>query len=185
VLLPPARHRSLRDAKIVAAYLAGTTGGALLTTTGLWLLSGLAGPLRPATRVALLAAGALVVTLAKVGPLAGKLRLPESRRQIPAAVFGGGLVRGAFRFGLEMGSGVRTYVPSPAPYVLALVVLLGWLPLALALLAAVGFGIGRALPLLAPLAWLDRGAAAFSPSQGRLAPVLEGLLVLAGGAFLV
>lgn len=171
----------------MAAYLLGTTGGALLTAALAWIVSGLGSPMRPEARVTALAAGALMVGLVRVGPLAGLLPLPENRRQIPTRVFEGGLVRGAFRFGFEMGTGVRTYVPSPAPYILLLVLLLAWLPLGLALLAAVGFGLGRALPLMVPLTHIDRRevSEAFLLSRGRLSPLVEGLVVLAGGIYLV
>lgn len=187
MLLPPARRRSLRDWKIVAAFLAGTTGGALLTVGLAWMVSGLASLARPEVRITALAAGALVAGLARVGPLAYRIPLPENRRQIPTHVFNGGLVRGALRFGFELGTGARTYVPAPAPYVLLLVLLLAWLPLGLALLVALGFGLGRGLPLMIPLGGIDRQkiAEVFLMREGRLAPVAEALVVLVGGIYLV
>ena len=187
MLLPPARRRSLGDWKIVAAFLAGTTGGALLTAALAWIVSGLGSLVRPDVRTAALAAGALVVGLARVGPLAYRIPLPENRRQIPTEVFNGGLVRGALRFGFELGTGARTYVPAPAPYVLLLVLLLAWLPLGLAVLVALGFGLGRGLPLMIPLAAIDRRqiSEVFLTRKGRFAPVVEALVVLVGGIYLV
>ena len=122
MLLPPERRPSATDAEVVASYVAGTITGALLTGVALWVLSGFAAPLPAPARVWLLGAAALVVAGAKFGWL--PLTLPESRRQIPAQVFGGSLRRGAYQFGLQLGSGVRTYVPSPAPYVLAFALVL-------------------------------------------------------------
>ena len=127
-------------------------------------------------RAVLLIAGAVFFVLCKHGPLAGVVNLPESRRQIPAEVFGGSLVRGAYRFGLELGTGVRTYVPSPAPYILLLAVFLGRLTLADALLVGLGFGVGRAVPLMVQLIAASQvrkanpffrraGAAAFGDSR--------------------
>jgi hypothetical protein len=60
----------------------------------------------------------------------------------------GGLA-GVFQFGFELGTGVRTYLPTAAPHVLALLLLLGTVSLPESLAAGVGFGVGRgALQLL-------------------------------------
>jgi hypothetical protein len=187
VLLPPGRRRSLLDSKVAAAYLAGTTTGAALTTMAAWVLSGFAEPLGPASRAAMLCLGAGFVWLVKQGPLGRVVTLPEARRQIPAEVFGGGLVRGAYRFGLELGTGTRTYVPSPAPYLLLLAVILGRPTLGAALLVALGFGVGRALPLVALVVAADRGRFTGIPMTGtaRFGPNLATLLVLVGALSLV
>lgn len=128
MLLPPHRRRSLFDYKIVAAYLAGTLSGALLTALVVWILSGFTEPLNDGIRAALLIIGGVFVWASKHGPLANVIALPETRRQTPAEVFGGSLVHGAFRFGAELGTGVRTYVPSAAPYILLLVSLGSTMP---------------------------------------------------------
>ncbi len=83
---------------------------------------------------------------------------------------------GPFQFGFEMGTGVRTFVPSSAPYVvLAALVLLG--PgLAATLAAAAGFGAARAaVPYLRLLAadregW-ERAVAASSAAVVRAGTV--------------
>jgi hypothetical protein len=72
------------DARVVAAYLAGTVCGAVLTALVAWVLSGFTEPLPDGTRLALLGAGGAVLWAAKHGPLREVLRLPEARRQIPA-----------------------------------------------------------------------------------------------------
>jgi hypothetical protein len=105
VLLRAERRQSQRDYKVAAAYLAGTTCGAALTTAVAWILSGFAALLPPAARVALVVLGAILVWLVKEGPLSRYVALPEARRQIPAEILRGGLLHGAYRFGLELGTG--------------------------------------------------------------------------------
>ena len=71
------------------------------------------------------------------------LTLPHRRAQVPSAVIGAGSAAGALQFGFEMGTGVRTHMPSNLPYLPLVAVLLvgGWVA---ALLAGLGFGLGRA-----------------------------------------
>ena len=186
MLLPPGHRRSFLD-RVGGAYLAGTCSGALLTAVGAWVLSGLTEPLTRGIRLTLLVAGAALIWLAKQGPLSEILRLPEARRQIPSQVFGGGLVRGAYRFGLELGTGLRTYVPSAAPYVLLLAVLVGRFTLATALSAGLGFGVGRALPLLLALSAPARLQFTRDFLRGieELAPATAAVVVLGGALALV
>ena len=173
--------------RIVGAYAAGTIGGALVTTLALWTLSGFAAPLPPAARFALLAAGIACVWMIKAGPLAPFISLPEARRQIPASIFHGSLVRGAFRFGFELGTGVRTYVPAVAPYALALVLVLGRPALGIAILAALGFGLGRAIPLAVHLLARERRLSGSPIARGAeiLGSVASGLIVTVGALALV
>jgi hypothetical protein len=187
VLLPPHRRRSLFDYRIVVAYFGGTTAGALLTASAAWCASGFTEPLPPAVRIAVLGAGIGLVALSRHGVLAEVIRVPEAKRQIPAEVFGGSLVRGAFRFGFELGTGVRTYVSSAIPYFLLMIVLVGRPTLADAVGMALGFGVGRALPLGAQLLAANHVApfiAAFR-ERSRIAGVLLGLVVVFGGFVLV
>jgi hypothetical protein len=190
VLLPRARHRSLFDLEVAAAYLAGTSAGALLTAAVAWVLSGFAEPLGAGPRAALLVTGAVFVALCKVGPLSGVIALPEARRQIPAEVFGGSLVRGAFRFGLELGTGMRTYIPSIAPYVLVLTLLLARPTLGDALVIGLGFGLGRAIPVIAAIAAIGTAGRLRTLVDGLrqlnpVAAVAAGCVVLVGGLGLV
>lgn len=180
VLLRPEGRRSLTDARVVTAYLLGTLCGALLTAVIVWLASGLTEPLPDGWRPVLLAVAAIAVWSAKHGPVAGWVRLPEARRQIPAEVFGGSLARGAYRFGFELATGVRTYSPSAAPYVLLLTVLLLRPSLGVALAAGVGFGTGRAVPLITRLV-VGRAA----PLGAGLSATPATLIVLMGGLSLV
>jgi hypothetical protein len=130
--------------------------------------------------------GAIFVWLCKHGPLVGVVALPETRRQIAAEVFGGSLVRGAYRFGFELATGVRTYAGVAAPYVLLLAIVLVRPTLAQALLIGAGFGVGRAVPLVARLIGTDGWRA--RPFWRRMSPVTQtvaALLVLIGGLSLV
>ncbi len=112
----------------------------------------------PAVRAGLIAATALFV-------LAGECRLhritlPHRRAQVPSTVIGTGGQAGALQFGFEMGTGMRTHMPSNLPYLPLLAVLLVG-NLAAALLAGLGFGIGRAAMALGRLhsgdtSWWDR-----------------------------
>ncbi|MDQ3988720.1 MAG: hypothetical protein M3291_05915 [Actinomycetota bacterium] len=183
MLLPPERRRSLLDVHVVAAYLAGTVGGAVLTALVAWVLSGFTEPLSDSARLALLGAGGAVLWAAKHGPLRGVLRLPETRRQIPAEVFGANLVRGAYRFGFELATGVRTYAPSAAPYVLLLAVLVSRPPLGIALLVGAGFGVGRAAPLLLQLVaaragTVPRGTVGLTATPATVIVLLGGLTLV-------
>ncbi|MGH2941844.1 MAG: hypothetical protein ACRDLN_03575 [Solirubrobacteraceae bacterium] len=186
MLLPPSRRRSLFDARVAAAYLLGTSTGAILTALAAWLLSGFAEPLSDGVRLALLAAGGVLLWAIKHGPLEGAVALPEARRQIPAQVFGGSLARGAYRFGFELGTGMRTYVPSAAPYVLLLVVVLSRPSLLGAVAVGLAFGFARALPVLVQLAPPPIRRSRFHRASAHpAAATLTTVVVLAGGFVLV
>ncbi len=186
MLLRPDRRRSLHDGKIVAAFLAGTLSGAMPTALAAWLVAGFTEPLSDRWRIGLLVAGAIFVWLCKHGPLVGVVPLPETRRQIAAGVFGGSLVRGAYRFGFELATGVRTYAGVAAPYVLLLAIFLVRPTLAQALLIGAGFGLGRAVPLVARLIGTDGWhARAFWRRMSPVTQTVAALLVLIGGFSLV
>jgi hypothetical protein len=71
-----------------------------------------------------------------------RVALPHRRAQVPSTVIAAGGDVGALQFGFEMGSGVRTHMPSNLPYLPLVAVLLvgNW---AAALLTGLGFGLGR------------------------------------------
>jgi hypothetical protein len=106
------------------------------------MLSGLAAPLPAAWRYGTIVAVALLGLVRDVGLVT--FPLPQNARQVPRDVLRHNPLPGALQFGFELGTGVRTYVSATAPYVLALAVLLGGQRLAVAALAGVGFGAGRA-----------------------------------------
>lgn len=174
------------DAKVATAYLAGTSSGAVLTALAAWFISGFAEPLSDGVRLALLAGGGVLLWAIKHGRLAGVVTLPEVRRQIPAEVFGGRLAKGAYRFGFELGTGMRTYAPSAAPYVLLLAVILSRPSLLGALLIGLAFGFARALPILVQLAPRRvRRVRSYRGAPDRAATTLATMVVLAGGLVLV
>ncbi len=181
MLLPLGRRRSSLDHRIAAAYLAGNCLGGTATAAVAWVLSGFLAPLGDGLRLGLLGVASVVIVASKHGPLSRIVPLPENRRQIPSDVFSGGLVRGALRFGLELGTGVRTYVPSAAPYLLAVGIVLAGLGLAPALLAGMAFGVGRAMPLLVGvIRSRDDLAPAATPTLGPRGVTLADAVVLAG-----
>ncbi|MGH3795307.1 MAG: hypothetical protein ACRDSP_10490 [Pseudonocardiaceae bacterium] len=116
-------------------------GGSTIATLAVALGSLVRPALPPGVRVAVVAAVALFVLAGEVG--LHRVALPHRRAQVPSAVIGGGGDAGALQFGFEMGSGVRTHMPSNLPYLVLVAVLLvsSW---GAALLAGLGFGLGRA-----------------------------------------
>jgi hypothetical protein len=117
--------------------------GGMLSGLVLGLLSGLSAPLPTPWRFAAIVAVAVLGLLRELGLV--PIRLPQNARQVPQDVLQRDLRRGALQFGFELGTGVRTYVSASAPYVLAIAILLGGQHLLAAMLAGVGFGVGRAL----------------------------------------
>jgi hypothetical protein len=97
--------------------------------------------LSPAVRIGVIAAVALFVLAGECG--LHRVLLPHRRAQVPSTVIASGGDAGALRFGFEMGSGVRTHMPSNLPYLPLISVLLvsSW---PAALVNGLGFGLGRA-----------------------------------------
>ena len=94
----------------------------------------------PAVAVGLLAALAVFVLVGEFG--AHRWLLPHRPAQVPSMVVDQGPDLGALRFGYEMGTGMRTHMPSNLPYLaVASLVLLGSWPHGL--LTGLGFGLGR------------------------------------------
>jgi hypothetical protein len=107
------------------------------------LLSGLTEPIPAPVRYALfgLAIGALL--LRRLGWL--RFPVPQNARQIPQDVFAQHPTKAAARFGFELGTGVRTYLPSSLPYLGVLIILLLRPPYLGALAIGLGFGLARGL----------------------------------------
>jgi hypothetical protein len=99
-------------------------------------------PLPAPARWAVVGAALIAVLLRQLGVV--RFTLPENRRLVPETVFRLGRHLGPLQFGLEMGTGARTYLPSGLPYVAAVAVLMT-ASVPLAFCAGVGFGLGRAL----------------------------------------
>lgn len=125
-----------------AYFTLGLVLGGMCTATVGVLFGSLLRPALPAGLAAVALVGLTLFVLAGEAGLHA-WTLPHRRSQVPAAVIDEGADLGALRFGFEMGSGVRTHLPSNLPYLpLAAVVLLASWPAAL--LAGAGFGLGRA-----------------------------------------
>ena len=106
------------------------------------VLGSLVRPVLPATvRFGVIAAAALFILAGECG--LHHVVLPHRRAQVPSTVIASGGGAGALRFGFEMGTGVRTHMPSNLPYLPLLAVLLvsTW---PAALVSGLGFGLGRA-----------------------------------------
>lgn len=162
----------------------GAFAGALTTS----LLAVLAGSVvqavtPPGVAVAVLGGLGVFVLAGEFG--AHGWLLPHRRTQVPRVVVEQGPDLGALRFGYELGTGVRTHLPSNLPYLaLAAVVLLGgWAP---GLLAGLGFGAGRAWMALgryhsgAPERWDQQWLRFEPPLRRALAVVAVTALVLIG-----
>lgn len=156
----PVGHGSKRSGRPeLAAYAVGAMLGGATTATLLWFGSIFIAPLPVGARHAAIA---LVVVASLVHDLGiRRLPLPQNPRQVPRAVFANGALRGFSQFGYEMGTGVRTYLTTATPYVLAALLLFLHPSYPNAVVAGMGFGAGRALmPAFrrwsgAPWAWDD------------------------------
>lgn len=144
-LLPPVRRRTFTDVQIGLAFVAGCTLGASLVGCGLVVVGALLSPVPHAWRLGLGALLAAVILLAE-REVRG-LRLPQTARQIPATVVAQRRPGNAWRFAVPYGTGLRTYLPSASPHVLAVGLVLT-APSAAILGAAAAFGVGRGLSLL-------------------------------------
>lgn len=159
----------------LGAFSVGLVLGGVLSSLVLWLLSGLASPLPSSVRYSAVLGFALVGVLRDVGVV--RLRLPQNARQVPREVLRRP-VHGALQFGFELGTGVRTYLSTTAPYVVALALLLVMPGLSAAVLVGAGFGIGRAAtPLIRFASGAGDGWDAVLHSRLRLLSVGGGAVV--------
>jgi hypothetical protein len=131
---------------LALAFLAGASAGALALVPGVLIGQGLVSPMPARLRIAVWAVAAGLIVAINVAT--GKCPLPQARHQIGQALIAARRPAGAFRFGAALGTGLLTYLPSCAPHLLVIsLVLLA--PSGTATAAgALGFGVGRALGLL-------------------------------------
>ena len=128
--------------------------GGLLSASLVWVASGLVSARPDPVALAVVCAVAVLAVCREAGIVG--FRLPENARQVPQTVFYKGKRPAALQFGFEMGTGVRTYTPTAAPYVVVAAILMLGGP-APAALAGLGFGSGRALmPLSRSISRADR-----------------------------
>ncbi|WP_116026311.1 hypothetical protein [Thermomonospora umbrina] len=142
-MFSPGWRASTGQGGVLALFTAGLLLGGVLSAFALWLLSGLAEPIPEDGRALAILAVALAGLLREFGVL--PLRLPQNARQIPIDVLQARPRLGTVRFGFELGTGVRTYVTSSVPYVVAPALLLSHPDLAVVVAAGLGFGAGRAV----------------------------------------
>ncbi|NKZ04406.1 hypothetical protein [Actinomadura latina] len=152
MLFSPGWRAPVRQGEVLAVFTSGLLLGGTLSAAVVWLLSGLSAPLPPAAHTWAVLAVAAVGAARELGLI--RLPLPQNARQIPPDVLQTRLRRGTLQFGFELGTGVRTYVPATAPYVLALALLFVHENLLTVLLTGAAFGLGRALS--AALTYLAR-----------------------------
>ncbi|WP_285607262.1 hypothetical protein [Actinokineospora globicatena] len=158
------------------AFRVGLLLGGAITAMVLVLFGSLVrAPLPWWARWALVGAVLVLVALKEFGVVA--MRFPENRRLVPEGVFRLGRHLGPLQFGIEMGTGARTYLPSGLPYVAATAVLLT-ASLPQALLVGAGFGLGRALMTTANLNHPDDWHLAWTRHAALLTPLLAGAFLV-------
>lgn len=170
-LAPSVWRGNSRRAVVVALFVLGLSLGGLLSATTVWLVSGLLTPLQSSVRIGIVLAIGTVAILRDLGVV--RFHLPENARQIPRSVFRRGIPRAAVQFGFEMGTGVRTYVPTTVPYVVALALMVLAPSFEIAIITGLGFALGRAAYLVLRLASGKDSAwdSAFERVGRRVSPI--------------
>src|SRR5829696_8468776 len=125
----------------LAAFAAGASLGGLATLVVAHVLGGLVAWVPFGVRVGAIAAAGVVVLAQALG--VGAVPVPQRRAMIPIGRFDRRAGAAQFLFGLELGSGLRTYLPSLAPHLVAAFALAHVVPLwGLPVLALGGSGSG-------------------------------------------
>lgn len=134
-------------------FAGGLLAGGLASALFVVVIGSLARPLLPSSAaLVIVAVAAVAIVPGEFGLFA--VRLPQNARQVPEWVIDDGARLGALRFGFEMGTGVRTFMTSDLPHLLAVaVLLLADVPQAAS--AGLAFGAGRAWMTLSRL-WYGR-----------------------------
>jgi hypothetical protein len=146
----------VRRGSPLAAFCVGLIAGGALSSTVIVVVGSLVRmPLPPWSRLAMVGLALCAVLLRELHVVT--FTLPENRRLVPETVLRHGRHLGPLQFGLEMGTGVRTYLPSGLPYVGALAVLF-FASVPAAVCAGAGFGLGRALMTTANLRYGQDGS---------------------------
>lgn len=133
----------MNQKRALRAFGAGLVAGATAMAGALWLLAGLLSWLPEPGRAAVLL-GLVAIALGRdLGLVA--FPLPERTQLVPRSVFEAGLIPGAFRFGIELGVGFRTRIPTTVPYVLAAALLLSLADGPAVGVVALAFALGRSV----------------------------------------
>lgn len=154
MLLPPVRRSRRGDLGLALSFTTGAVLGAALVVPVVLLFAGLVTPIPASIRVTALLAFAGTATV--LTALRGHTGLPQNERQIGFGLISARRPQGSFRFGLLMGTGLFTYLPSPAPHVIAAAAALLLLHPVYVLVLAAGFGAGRGVGLIARSVARDR-----------------------------
>lgn len=172
---------SVRRTSSLVALVLGLVAGGALTGAGLAVAAAVVRPpIAPLWNSVVLGVVCVILLAQEVHLV--KLRLPQRRRLVPITVFRFGPVLGALEFGLEMGTGLRTYISSAAPYAVAAAALLTADSLD-AVMAGIGFGLGRAVMTTSSV--LSRDAAAWDRRwANRSRTIQTGLYVMVMGALI-
>lgn len=126
----------------LAMFAVGLVFGALASAFVLLVVGSLVRPAVPEIVVrAVLAVAVVAVFLREVSLVS--FWLPQNKRLVPEEVLRHGRVFGPAQFGFEMGTSVRTYIPSGWPHALALSIGLLATP-EYAVASGVAFALGRA-----------------------------------------
>jgi hypothetical protein len=142
MLASPGWRGGVSQRSTIAAFTVGASGGGVLSALALVTAGRLITPIPSMVRITALFGVVALAVLCDLGLV--RVALPENRRLIPHEVFLAHPWRGAAQFGFELGTGVRTYISSSAPYVLATALLLRSPPAGTAVCAGAAFGLGRA-----------------------------------------
>jgi hypothetical protein len=141
---------------VVSLFTAGLMVGGVLSATVAWVAAGVVGWVPRPARITTLVFIGLAVVAQELRLI--HLRLPANHRQVPQEIFDKGPYWSALQFGLELGMGVRTYLPSAIPYLLVAAIVFLQAPLHVALVAGASFGLGRAAMALCRTASQDSGS---------------------------
>ena len=130
----------------MVSFVTGVTTGGLIAAGTLYIVAGTAHWMPGTVRLALFVIVCCLLQAIQYGPL--QVKLPDSRKMIPPSRFRRGLLLGGFLFGAELGVAFRTRIPTVGPYVLAATLIFQAESALHVAAIAVGWGVGRSVPLL-------------------------------------
>src|SRR5437016_3767738 len=125
----------------LVVFSLGLLLGGVMSASAAWIVSGVGQSIPSGWRIGLLGAAAFFVLLRDFRVIS--FWLPEPLRQVPRSIFQRGLTLAAFQFGIELGTGLRTYLTSTVPYLLAVGIIFAGESYLAAAIAGLGFGLGR------------------------------------------
>lgn len=162
-------------------FSTGTAVGGLLTGAVVGLIAGLFGSISGGVAGAL---SAMAIAYVMGHVLFPNLPLPQRKRLIPQGLIQSRAVVGVFRFGLEYGSGVRTYVTSSAPYFVAIAAIASGARLGVCLVVGTMFGLSRSFHLWGailvgrPVPYLRQSELLSRFGSRLIAPAMVGVILI-------